>query len=555
MNQFDMSGSPSGPEPKRLLLAVLITSMVLMVYSYFNAPTPVEVPVATVTPPVDTVPKAVAPVEVAEEELGFEGATGNDVEAVSQTFEVLDKAEIKHSSSYRAQVDNYGGFISEFTLTDFSTEKTLFDNAELHTPLLVLKSVNPQINLDEKTPYVVLENTPTHMLLRHITKQGLSISRNYQFLHDGVVKERIEVKNLTAVPQKVELSLQLKKGDKKVAEPGLFFNSTGVQGQSIAVKSADKHEKFSYKDLEGKPKSFTDISYVAFDEQYFLSAFIPEKKGQIQSAQAVVTDQGNDEHLAELNILFSPLILVMNETAVFEHRLFVGPKQIDLLSSMTPKLDENIEFGWFGVISRPMLWLLVQINNFVGNYGWAIILITFVIKLLTYPLTQKSFTSQAQMKKLAPKIKELQQKYGNDRTMLGQKQMELYRSEGINPMAGCLPMLVQLPIWFAFFQMLRSSVELYDQPFYWWITDLTQPDRYFVLPIIMGLSMLAQQIISPPPSDQPHMKYVMWGMPVFFTFIMLNMPSGLSLYIFTNNILTIAQQMIIKNKTDKIAVS
>ena len=148
------------------------------------------------------------------------------------------------------------------------------------------------------------------------------------------------------------------------------------------------------------------------------------------------------------------------------------------------------------------------------------------------------------MKELQPKIKELQTKYGHDRTLLGQKQMELYRAEGINPVAGCLPMLIQLPIWFAFFQMLRSSVELYDQPFYWWITDLTRPDQYYVLPVLMGVSMLIRQFFTPTPADQPQMKYVMWAMPVFLTFIMLNMPCGLSLYILTNNLLTILQQII-----------
>jgi YidC/Oxa1 family membrane protein insertase len=150
---------------------------------------------------------------------------------------------------------------------------------------------------------------------------------------------------------------------------------------------------------------------------------------------------------------------------------------------------------------------------------------------------------------LQPKLKELQLKYGHDRALQGQKQMELYKSHGVNPLAGCLPILIQLPIWFAFFQMLRNSVELFDQPFYGWITDLTTPDPYYVLPLLMGISMLIQQLLTPTPADQPQMKYVMMAMPVFLTFIMLNMPSGLSLYILTNNLLTILQQIIIKRQT------
>ena len=153
-----------------------------------------------------------------------------------------------------------------------------------------------------------------------------------------------------------------------------------------------------------------------------------------------------------------------------------------------------------------------------------------------------------QMKKIAPEMKELQKKYSHDRAMLGQKQMELYREKGINPMAGCLPMLIQMPIWFALYQMLWNSVELYQQPFGLWIMDLTRPDPYYVLPVVMGVSMLIQQAFQPTMEDQPQMKYVMWAMPIFLTFIMLKLPAGLSLYIFTNNILTIFQQVYIKRR-------
>jgi YidC/Oxa1 family membrane protein insertase len=227
---------------------------------------------------------------------------------------------------------------------------------------------------------------------------------------------------------------------------------------------------------------------------------------------------------------------------------YLGPKQLALLHNAGHGLDENIDFGWFGVLSRPMLWLLSMLFSFVGNFGIAIILLTLFIKLLTFPLTQKSFVSMQNMKKIAPDVKELQKKYSHDKAMLGQKQMELYKEKGINPMAGCLPMLIQMPVWIALYQMLWNSVELYQQPFALWITDLTRPDPYYVLPIVMGVSMLIQQAFQPTPEDQPQMKYVMWAMPIFLTFIMLKMPSGLSLYILTNNILTIFQQMYIKRR-------
>lgn len=152
------------------------------------------------------------------------------------------------------------------------------------------------------------------------------------------------------------------------------------------------------------------------------------------------------------------------------------------------------------------------------------------------------------MKTVAPELKKIQKKYGHDRTQLGQKQLEFYKEKGINPMAGCLPMLIQMPIWFALYQMLWNSIELFQQPFFWWIHDLTQPDPFFIFPVVMGVSMFIQTMFQPTPEDQPQMKYIMMGMPVFLTFIMLSMPAGLSLYILTNNILTIFQQMYIKRK-------
>jgi YidC/Oxa1 family membrane protein insertase len=374
------------------------------------------------------------------------------------------------------------------------------------------------------------------------------IKRHYRFLDHATVKEEITWKNLSSIPLKVEMSLSARMVHEEVVESG--FLNPGVSGQSIAVRASGKHEKFSYKDVEENAKSFSDVKYAAFDDQFFLSAIVPEYSDEIDRLTIAVKER-DDKKLASIDFMLKPFVLINGEERSITHQFFIGPKQIDLLASFSTPLDENIDFGWFGVLSRPMLWLLVQIYGFAKNYGLAIILITFIIKLLTYPLTHKSMSSQQEMKKLQPKLKELQQKYAHDRTLLEQKQMELYRSHGVNPVAGCLPLLIQLPIWFAFFQMLRNSVELFDQPFYGWITDLTRPDQYFVLPILMGVSMLVQQAFTPTPTDQPHMKYVMMGMPVFLTFIMLNMPAGLSLYILTNNLLTIMQQTILKKYSEK----
>ena len=547
MTQYNMIEAPQGPDPKRLLLAVVVTSAVLMVYSYFFSPEP-QVVVEEKAVPASISHEEKPPEIINPEPLNTHPmATASNLPQVTKDFKVLEPLSDKtpERTSYKAQLSSQGGLISAFILTGFSQEKFLWDQKQTGSSLLRLSSHNKLITLKPDAIYEIVSSDQTDLLFRHITPEGLSIERAYEFLDRGRVNESVTLKNLSLAPLKAELVLSaVKIGDKNV-EPGLM--NPGVQSETIAVKT-EKYERINYADLLDKTKSFTNAKYFAFDDQFFLSAVMPAPQTTFDRVQVGVKNIDENHQEARVELFLKTIILVPGEESKFAHQFFLGPKQVDLLSSLNPPLDENIDFGWFGVLSRPMLWLLVQIYNFVHNYGWAIIIITFIIKLLTYPLTQKSFSSQQSMKELQPKIKELQTKYGHDRTLLGQKQMELYRAEGINPVAGCLPMLIQLPIWFAFFQMLRSSVELYDQPFYWWITDLTRPDQYYVLPVLMGLSMLIQQFFTPTPADQPQMKYVMWAMPVFLTFIMLNMPCGLSLYILTNNLLTILQQIIIKKQ-------
>lgn len=549
MTQFNMIDSPQGPDPKRLMLAVVVTSGVLMLYSYFFAPTPEKAKQEQV---VEQNALPTLPVALKEEGAVHDQATASDIDVEDKQFIVAEpEGERWARASYKTELSNRGALISSYLLTDFSHEKPLWDEKNSGSSLLRLSSNNNLVTLKKDAIYKIESEDEKHITFRHVTKEGLSILRRYSFLDNARIDEKIIFKNLNNVPLKLEISLSAVKNAKKGEEPGLL--SPGVQAEALVVKTKSAHERVSYKDLLEKNKSFNDVIYAGFDDQFFISAILPREHEALERFDFKVLSLNDDRQQASIDMVLRPFILAENEEKVISHQLFMGPKQVDLLASIDPPLDENIDFGWFGVLSRPMLWLLVQIYNFVNNYGLAIIIITFLIKLLTYPLTQKSFSSQQAMKELQPKIKEIQQKYSHDRTLQGQKQMELYRAHNVNPVAGCLPLLIQLPIWFAFFQMLRSSVELFDQPFYGWITDLTLPDPYYVLPVLMGASMFVQQLLTPTPQEQPQMKYVMLAMPVFLTFIMLKMPSGLSLYILTNNLLTILQQIIIKKHAAKLS--
>jgi YidC/Oxa1 family membrane protein insertase len=226
------------------------------------------------------------------------------------------------------------------------------------------------------------------------------------------------------------------------------------------------------------------------------------------------------------------------------HRLFVGPKDIDILKSQGNSLEQSLDLGWFTVIAKPLLYTLKFFNGYVGNYGIAIIIITIILKVLFFPLTHKSYKSMKDMQKIQPKMAALKEKYKDDRDAMNKAVMELYREHKVNPMGGCLPMVVQIPVFFALYKALMFSIELRHAPFFLWVTDLADKDPYYVTPVIMGITMFVQQKMTPSQMD-PIQQKMMLALPVVFTFMFLSFPSGLVLYWLVNNILTIGQQMYI----------
>jgi YidC/Oxa1 family membrane protein insertase len=237
------------------------------------------------------------------------------------------------------------------------------------------------------------------------------------------------------------------------------------------------------------------------------------------------------------------------------HRLFVGPKDIDILKAQGNALEQSLDLGWFTVIAKPLLYTLKFFYNYVGNYGIAIIIITIILKALFFPLTHKSYKSMKGMQKIQPEMTKLREKYKDDRDAMNKAVMELYREHKVNPMGGCLPMVVQIPVFFALYKSLMFSIELRHAPFLLWITDLAGPDNLFgqllhvpmvigPLPILMGISMFVQQKMTPS-NMEPMQQKMMLALPVVFTFMFLSFPSGLVLYWLVNNVLTIGQQMYI----------
>lgn len=233
---------------------------------------------------------------------------------------------------------------------------------------------------------------------------------------------------------------------------------------------------------------------------------------------------------------------------VVEFSLFAGPKEYELLKSYNVKFEKSIDFGIFSFIAIPMLKFLKIIYGVVQNYGLAIILLTVVIKLITFPLTQKSMVSMKKMSSLSPKMQAIKEKYKGDKEKTNQATMELYKKEGVNPLGGCLPMVLQIPIFFALYKTLLLAIELQGAPFALWITDLSLKDPYYITPVIMGGTMFLQQKMTPNTATDELQKKIFMFMPLIFTFVFLNFPAGLVVYWLTNNILTIAQQYVINKK-------
>ena len=295
-------------------------------------------------------------------------------------------------------------------------------------------------------------------------------------------------------------------------------------------------------DLKEKSASFGKSAiWSAYEDKYFMSALVP-----LNGASEKVRMQRQDNMVENIfNLPFLSLNPGMTTSQSF--MAYFGPRDKSILESVNHDLSKAIDFGFFSPISEPLLWFMNKINTYIHNYGIAIILVTVVIKLLFWPLTHKSYASMKAMQKLAPEIQKLKDRFKNDRARQGQETMALYKENRVNPMSGCLPMLIQIPVFFALYRVLYEAIELRHADFAFWITDLSAKDPYYITPLVMGATMFIQQKMTPSTMDKTQQKIFLM-MPVVFTVMFLNFPSGLVIYWLINNLLTIAQQYYIHRK-------
>ena len=309
--------------------------------------------------------------------------------------------------------------------------------------------------------------------------------------------------------------------------------------------SAEPYKKVSMKDIDkGQLKETVEGGWVAWLQHYFVTAWIPQK-GDNNVVQTRKDNQGN----YIIGFTGPTLTVEPGKTAETSATLYAGPKSQGVLKELSPGLELTVDYGILWFIAQPIFWLLQHIHSIVGNWGWSIIFLTMLIKGIFFPLSAASYKSMARMRAVAPKLAALKEQFGDDRQKMSQAMMELYKKEKINPLGGCLPILVQMPVFLSLYWVLLESVEMRQAPFMLWITDLSIKDPFFILPIIMGATMFIQQRLNPTPPD-PMQAKVMKLMPIIFTFSFLWFPAGLVLYWVVNNCLSIAQQWYITRKVE-----
>lgn len=384
--------------------------------------------------------------------------------------------------------------------------------------------------------------------LHYQDNEGIVISKRFTLRRgDYLVDVEYLVDNESDRRWQANLFGQIKRDSSTDPSSELSSGMGMVPFLGTAVTRPDERfVKFDFEEMREKPfKEKLQGGWVAMIQHYFLSAWIPNPELSHTYSTRVT---GNGFNIGGF---VSPSLSVdAGSTGSVGASIYLGPKDQYRLKEISEYLDLSVDYGWLWWIAQPLFWLLTNIFSIVGNWGIAIILLTVLIKAVFFQLSATSYRSMANMRRVQPKIVELRERYGEDKQKQSQAMMDLYKKEKINPLGGCLPILVQMPVFIALYWVLMESVELRQAPFYGWIHDLSVMDPYFILPLIMGASMFFQQRLNPPPPDPMQAKIMQW-MPVVFTFFFLWFPAGLVLYWVSNNLLSIAQQWVITRQIEK----
>ncbi len=544
-------------DSKALVAIVLSFMLFLLWHFYFGPVQPTQPPTKEAAQGQTTQPKA-TPTPVPQDLIPQAPPARMADLSTLKTWTIGD-------SLYKMQTVEQGARESSFTLNHFREQidpgspaiQMISTRDSLHLPLAVDLLHHQDWQLSQRS---YSSDAPSEI----VVKPGEE-PKNITFTTEVPGKVRL-TKVFTVAPDTYALDLEIRLqnlSDEKLSDQlGVSFyykpfadSNTSYNPSQLTFAHKGSLTSFQAKDLKPESVPKPPYDWVAYENNFFIQAMIPLTEEAYQIVPRVLDiEQG----LMQTVYLSAPVELAKDETKSVKLRLYTGPKQIDRLKQAGHNLGDAVDYGWFSIIAKPLVIVLNWFYSYTHNYGIAIILMTIILKIIFWPLTHKSYTSMQKMKKIQPKIAQIREKYKNDREKQNQELMNVYKTHKVNPMGGCLPMALQIPVFFALYRMLNAAVDLRHQPFMLWINDLTAPDRLPVglsvnlplighldgipvMTILMGITMFIQQKMTPTSGD-PRQEKIMLIMPIMFTFFFINFPSGLVLYWFVNNILSIAQQ-------------
>jgi YidC/Oxa1 family membrane protein insertase len=402
---------------------------------------------------------------------------------------------------------------------------------------------------NHKSPFVALPGARSLdggnqvQLVLEAQQNGVKLVKTFTFTRGSyVVDVKQQVVNSSGAPITPTAYLQLTRDNSKLPGESKFYST--FTGPAIYTE-AEKFHKISFDDIEkGKgPKAISaNDGWVSMVQHYFVSAFLPQDK----APREIYTDKVA-ANLYAVGTKVPMGTVAPGAAATVDAKLYAGPQESARLEKFAPGFDLVKDYGWLTVIAKPIFWLMQQIHKVIGNWGWTIIALTVLIKLVFFPLTAASYRSMAKMKTVTPKMQSIRERHKGDPQKMNQAMMELYKTEKINPLGGCLPILIQMPVFIALYWVLLASIEMRNAPWIGWIHDLASPDPFYILPVVMAASMFLQTKLNPTPPDPMQAKMMMW-MPIIFSVMFFFFPAGLVLYWVVNNVLSIAQQWFINKK-------
>ncbi len=553
---------------KKTLLAFGLSFLILITWSLLFAPQEKQ-PDQVQRGPGGEKPIASAPTAPADPSPPTRPAVGEGT-AISQAAAVEEKEIVVETDLYRAVLTNAGPTIKSLKLNQYR------QTIDPQSPPIEIVGLKENIGdflllgfsadsgekgalsaavyeTDPQDAHIVVGTEPREVAFRGRSADGLPMTQTLRFFPDSYrIDARIEVHNPKETP--VEGSFRAELSALPPSEKSGYYSYVGL----IALAN-DQLEEVELEE-GGEDKTLTgEIHWMAYEDDYFISAVVPQEgaKGRFRGSRS-------QTGVLKANYVGAPASVGPSETLSTNLTLYFGPRDLGVLRSSGNRLDRAVYFGWTDIIAKPLLYVLRFFNQYVHNYGVSIILLTILVKMIFWPLTHKSYKSMKEMQKLQPRIAKIREKYKGNREQLNREMMGLYKTYKINPMSGCLPMVIQIPVFFALFRILGSAIELRHAPFIFWIQDLSAPDRLFnfpfsipfmsppygipVLTLLMGASMFIQQKMTPTPGDPAQAK-IMMLLPVVFTVMFINFQSGLVLYWLVNNLLSIGQQYRIQKRS------